>query len=646
MPPDDTATQPDQQPPASTRRVSRPVVAIAALLAVAGLAVGGYFGFKYLKKKPHEVAPLETHKPHEREKREVPAITFTDVTAASGVQFHHYNGYSGEKLLPETMGGGVAVFDYDGDGKHDVIFVGSSSWSASSTKPRLAPPSLQLFHNLGGMKFEDVTKQAGLDAVECYGMGVAVGDYDNDKRPDIFISCVGKHRLFRNVEGKRFEDVTDAAGVGGPGALPAKPRDEFLKHAPPIPFGASATFLDYDGDGQLDLFVCHYLTWSPSIDKSINATLEGGKRAFVQPKDFQGAQCTLYRNAGGGKFVDVSKNAGILVEEKEGTAAGAKVRPVGKSLGVLVCDADGDGWPDVLVANDTVRNFFFHNVPGPNGTRTFEEKGLPIGAAYADSGAPRAGMGIDWGEFAPGRLAAVVANYANEPLTFFEKAGGKLAFSDSTAVAGLSAPSRAPLKFGTFFFDYDNDGRLDLLVSNGHIEPDITTIQASQSHAQPLHLYWNTGDNQCYFEPVTVERGGKDLFKPMVGRGCTYADLDGDGDLDLILVANGGEARILRNDAPNTNKSVRLDLRGDGTNSNRSAIGAVVTVEAGGQTFVRHVTGARGYLSQPELVLTVGIGTATKADKVTVRWPGKDAASETWTNLTAGPHTLEQGKAK
>jgi hypothetical protein len=624
----------------------RPLHYVVAGVAVAGLAVGGYFGFKLFSKPVAPVAPLDTHKPHERQKRDVPAITFTDVTAASGVRFTHYNGSSGgEKLLPETMGGGVAVFDYDGDGKPDVLFVGSGWWPAS-TETDIGPTPLKLYKNLGGMKFEDVTKQVGFDKINCYGMGVAVGDYDNDGKPDVFVSCVGKHRLFRNIEGKRFEDVTAAAGVAGPADVPQVTREQFLAHAPPIPFGASATFLDYDGDGKLDLFVCHYLTWSPAIDKSINATLEGGKRAFVQPKDFQGANCTLYRNAGGGKFVDVSKDAGILVEEKEGTAAGAKARPVGKSLGVLALDADGDGWPDLYVANDTVRNFFFHNVPGPNGTRRFEEKGLPIGAAYADSGAPRAGMGIDWGEFAPGRFAAVVANFANEPLTFFEKTPAKLLFSDSTTVAGLSAPSRAPLKFGTFFFDYDNDGRLDLLVSNGHIEPDVATIQESQTHAQPVHLYWNTGDDQCFFEPVTAARGGKDLFAPMVGRGCTYADLDGDGDLDLILVANGGAARVLRNDAPATNKSLRLDLRGDGAKSNRSAIGAVVTVEAGGKTYVRHVAGARGYLSQPELVLTVGIGTGTKADKVTVRWPGKDAASETWTNLAPGAHTLEQGKAK
>jgi hypothetical protein len=342
----------------------------------------------------------------------------------------------------------------------------------------------------------------------------------------------------------------------------------------------------------------------------------------------------------------VTEKAGIIVTEREGIDANSRERNVGKSLGVVVFDADGDGWPDIFVANDAVRNFFFHNVPGPNGTRAFKETALPIGAAYADGGVPRAGMGIDWCEFAPGRRAVAVANFANEPLTFLEKDQKRVAFSDSTASVGLASPSRVPLKFGTLFFDYDNDGRLDLLINNGHIEPDVNVTQKSQSYAQPPLLFWNTGNAQCYFEPVPTATA-PDLFKPLVGRGCAYADLDGDGDLDLVLVSNGGEVRILRNDAPKTNHSVKLDLRGDGTRSNRSALGAVVTVEAGGQTLTRHLTGARGYLSQSELVMTVGIGTAAKADKVTVRWPGRDAGTETWTNLDAGrPHLLEQGQAK
>lgn len=615
-----------------------------ALLLAAGLAVGGFFAFRHFRKPTVEAAPLAPGKPSERQKREVPAVTFTDVTAASGVRFTHLNGHSGHKLLPETMGGGVAVLDYDGDGRQDILFVNGDFWPGHTG--REAPPAIALYRNLGNFKFEDVTAAAGLN-VELYGMGVAVGDYDNDGRPDVFVSCVGKHRLFRNVDGKKFEDVTDAARVGGSGVLPNVPKDEFANWKPPIPFGSSATFLDYDGDGRLDLFVCHYATWSPGVDRSIVSSIEGGKRTFVQPRDFDGAQCALYRNVDGKSFEDVSAAAGVVVTEKEGTSATARARPVAKSLGVIACDADGDGWPDLIVANDTVRNFFFHNVAGEGGKRVFVEKGYPIGAAYADEGRPRGGMGIDWAEFAPGRFAAVVANFANEPVTLLEKDRTRLAFSDAALSTGLGGPSRAALKFGAIFFDYDNDGRPDLLLNNGHIEPEIASIQASQTHAQPALLFWNTGDPECYFEPVPAARAGADLFKPLVGRGCAYADLDGDGDLDVVLVANGGPARVLRNDAPTTNRSVRLDLRGDGVKSNRSAIGAQVTVEAAGVTHTRYVAGARGYLSQPELVLTVGVGAAAKADKVTVRWPGANGGTETWTNLDAGrTHVLIQGAAK
>ncbi len=618
---------------------------IAVLAAVLACGVGGYFLIAYLTKMPVAPTPPTVNQARPHEAREVPANRFTDVTAASGVRFKHENGFTPYKLLPETMGGGVACFDYDGDGRCDILFVNGCPWPGHEVA-NAAKPTLKLYRNLGDWKFEDVTVAAGLN-VTLFGMGVAVGDYDNDGRPDVFISCVGKHRLFRNVDGKRFEDVTDSASVGGPGELPNVGKDEFATWKPPIPFGSSATFVDYDADGLLDLFVCHYVTWSPDIDRNIASTLEGGKRTYVQPKDMDGSQCSLYRNTGGGKFADVSAAAGVQVWSKAGTNADDKLRPVGKSLGVVAWDADDDGYPDLYVANDTVRNFFFHNQADKDGKRVFVENGAKLGAAYADSGQPRGGMGIDWGEFAPGRCAAAVANFANEPVTFVEKNAGLLKFTDSAFNVGLVGTTRNTLKFGTLFFDYDNDGRLDLLLNNGHIDPDISAIQRSQTYAQPPQLFWNTGDAACYYEPATEKAAGADLFKPMVGRGSAFADLDGDGDLDVVLAANGGEARILRNDAPNTNKLIRLELKGDGVKSNRSALGAVVTVEAGGRKFVRPITGGRGYLSQSELTLTVGIGTATKADKVTVRWPGKDRPTETWTDLPAGKtHVIEQGKSE
>jgi hypothetical protein len=426
--------------------------------------------------------------------------------------------------------------------------------------------------------------------------------------------------------------------------------EQFLQSREPIEFGTSATFVDYDGDAKLDLFVCHYVTWSPGVDLSIHSTLTGSGRSYQQPQQLEGSQCALYRNLGDGKFQDVSDEAGVTVVAPEGVGPNARKRPVAKSLGVIICDPDGDGWPDLLVANDTVRNFFFHNRPGPNGTRVFEEKGELVNAARAE-GAVRGAMGIDWGEYLPGKRGSIIANFANEPITFLTVQNpdpNRLRFTDSALAVGLAGPTRFWLKFGTFFFDYDLDGRLDLLVCNGHLEPEIARIQAGQQYAQPAQLFWNAGDPARVFEPVTADAAGGDLFRPMVGRGSAYLDYDGDGDLDIVLVANNGRARLLRNDTKLGNKYVRLTLVGDGKRSNTSAIGAEVTIEAGGKTYHRDVAGARGYLSQSELPITIGLGPTESIDKVTVRWPGKDAATpQVWTNLKANAaYTLRQGKAE
>jgi hypothetical protein len=315
------------------------------------------------------------------------------------------------------------------------------------------------------------------------------------------------------------------------------------------------------------------------------------------------------------------------------------MRSVGKALGVFVCDLDGDGWPDIVVANDTVRNFFFHN----KGNGTFEEIGLASGVAYAE-GKARGAMGVDGGEYRPGRFGLLLANFADEPNTFLRLDRAKqLLFSDAALAEGIAGPSRSLLKFGAFFFDYDLDGRLDVLTCNGHLEPDIAQALEGQSYAQPVQLFWNSAV-PASFVPVTEREAGPDLFRPMVGRGCAFADLDGDGYLDVVLTANGGPARLLRNEGGTGNHWIRLVLQGDGARSNRSAIGARVTLEAGGLVQNRQVTSGRGYLSQSELPLTFGLGNTAKVERITVHWPGQKGGKEEWTDLAIDRvHVLKQG---
>ncbi|HEV3438278.1 MAG TPA: CRTAC1 family protein [Gemmata sp.] len=559
-------------------------------------------------------------------------VRFVNVTDRAAIHFRHFNGATGKKILPETMGSGVAVLDFDGDGRPDILFINSRSWPGQPVEAGQRPTPV-LYRNKGDGTFEDVTVAVGLD-VELFGMGVAVADYDNDGWPDIFITAIGGNKLFRNIAGKRFEDVTATAGVGGRDTWPTGSKEEFLKISNPIAFPSSAVWLDFDGDGLLDLFVCNYLTWSPAKDLAVEAVLPNDVRAYVPPTVFPGTDCTLFRNVGG-RFEDVTAKTGIRITEN-GTA-------IGKALGVSVCDPDRDGWPDIIVACDTTRNLFFHNIPASDGGRRFEEIGLSANVAYSE-GRPRGGMGIDAAEILPDIFAVAVVNFSNEPNTLLQlRHTTPLGFMDIAVSSGLAFPSRSPMKFGAMFFDADLDGRPDFFTCNGHLEPDIASAQVGQTYAQSAQLFWNSGDPSQLWKVATPEQIGPDLFKPLVGRGCAYLDFDGDGALDIVVTQNGGPAQLFRNENATGNNWVSLKLIGNGKTTNRDGIGAEIAVEAGGKIQRKYITTSRGYLSQSDIVATFGLGAATLIDRVTVRWPGRDVKVQTWSNLGVGKrHELKQ----
>ena len=459
-----------------------------------------------------------------------------------------------------------------------------------------------------------MTAGSGLD-VEMYAMGVAVGDFDNDGLVDVFISGVGGNRLFKNLGGGKFRDVTAEAGVGGDGG-----------------WSTSCGFFDYDNDGKLDLFVGNYVRWSREIDLKQGFVLTGLGRAYGPPTSFEGAFCTLYHNVGDGHFVDVSKEAGIQVVNP------ATQRPMAKSLGVTMIDLDGDGYLDVIVANDTVQNFVFHNQR--NGT--FKEIGLSSGVAFDSNGQARGAMGIDAAAArSDDSLSVAVSNFANEMTALYVSQGRPLFFADEAVACGIGPASRPDLKFGLFFFDYDLDGRLDLLTANGHLEQDIHKVQESQQYRQPTRLFWNAGVGRgAEFISANAEKCGPDLFQPIVGRGAAYADIDGDGDLDVLITQNGGSPLLLRNELNGRAHYLRFKLVG--TKHNRDAIGAWVEVDVGERRIRRQVMPTRSYLSQVELPVTIGLGQRTEVKSVTVRWPGGDKQAVNDYHLDSLTTVIEQ----
>ncbi len=562
---------------------------LVALLAIAAVAAALYLTLRESREAPPETE-IETAAPVAVERGiRPPTVRFTDVTAAAGIDFVHFNGATGEKLLPETMGSGSAFFDYDGDLDPDLLLVNSTAWP-HSRRPG-APPTSALYANDGSGRFENVTRAAGLDA-SFYGTGVAVGDYDGDGRADLFLTAVGPNRLLRNVGG-RFEDATAAAGVAGD----------------PGEWSTSAAFVDVDNDGDLDLFVCNYVRWSKEIDFEVDYRLTGVGRAYGPPVNYQGSFAYLYRNEGDGTFADVSAEGGVQVRNE---ATGV---PVAKALGVSPVDVDADGWIDLLVANDTVRNFLFHN----RGDGTFEEVGELWGVAYGREGEATGAMGIDSGHYRnDAELGFAIGNFANEMTSLYVSQGDPTLFADEAIGEGVGAPSRLMLTFGVLFFDYDLDGRLDILQANGHLESEIGAVDPSQTYEQAAQLFWNAGSGRAQgFVPVPPGETG-DLGKPIVGRGSSFADIDGDGDLDVVLTQAGRAPLLLRNDQDLGHHWLRVRLAGEG--GDREGIGARVELEAGGLVQRRVVMPTRSYQSQSELPVTFGLGAAERVDGLTVTW--------------------------
>jgi enediyne biosynthesis protein E4 len=526
-------------------------------------------------------------------------IQFTDVTSQAGIHFKYNSGAFGKKYLPETMGPGVCAIDYDNDGWQDILLVNSMDWPGHKTGKSFPA----LYHNNKNGTFTDVTRQAGL-AIEMYGLGCTVGDYDNDGFDDIFITAVGSGHLFHNLGNGKFADVTAKAGVASP------------------EFGVSAAWIDYDNDGKLDLFVGHYVRWSEQTDQYCSLTGKG--KSYCTPEAYKGESSELFHNNGNGTFTNVTKRAGLL----DNTS---------KALGIALIDYDNDGWMDLVVTNDTQPNKLYHN----NHNGTFTDVGVAAGIAFSDAGTTRAGMGTDVADYDnSGQQSLVIGNFANEGMALYHNDGSGL-FTDQAPRNGISRWTMQSLTFSTLFFDYDLDGKPDILAVNGHVADDINQLQPTIKYAQPPQIFRNQGNSK--FEDVTAKLGPA-IQQPIVGRGAAYLDYDNDGDLDLVLMDNRGVARLFRNDNGNQNDLLRVKTVG--TKSNRDAIGAKVTVKTNtGERLFAMVKSGSSYLSQSELPLTFGLGKpgTVKSMTVEVLWPSghKDSLSGVAPNQFI---TVQEGK--
>ena len=524
-------------------------------------------------------------------------IRFTDITHQAGIHFTHNNGAFGKRYLPETLGPGCAFIDYDNDGYPDILLVNGADFPGHAVH---GATTLKLYHNNHNGTFTDVTARAGL-AISVYGLGAAIGDYDNDGYDDIFISALGQSRLFHNNRNGTFTDVTRTAGLEGV-------RE----------FSTSAAWVDYDRDGKLDLVVANYVQWTPETD--LFCTLDGTHKSYCTPESYKGASLRLWHNLGNGRFEDATQKSGLFDSSSKG-------------LGLAVLDYDGDGWPDLLLANDTQPNKLYLN----NRNGGFTEKGMVAGIAFSEDGVARAGMGVDAADYdRSGRPSIIIANFSNQMMALYHNEGNGL-FVDEAPRTALGRESLLTLGFACFFFDYDLDGWPDIFVADGHLDPDIEKIQKRITFRQPPHLFRNLGQGK--FTDV-ARKSGAEFTSPKVGRGAAYADIDNDGDLDLLMTTNAGPALLYRNDNGN-NHSIRVKLVG--TTSNRDGIGAVVRITSANGKQWQMLRSGSSYLSQSELVLTFGLAQEKSVASLEISWPS--GHTDKLSNVTGDQTiTIEEGK--
>ena len=572
-----------------------------SLLIVGNLAATAFLGYQLFgalppdgpRKTPSRVIKRTWRSPISLD--EFPHVPFTDVTATAGLRFDHFSHLSGEHRMPENFGSGCAFFDFDNDGHQDIVLI-NGAYLPGEEDSAHPPRATALYRNRGDGTFQDVTADSGLDVV-VYGMGVATGDYDGDGLTDVFVATLGNDLLFRNLGAGKFQDVTDRAGVAG------KVEN----------WSTSCGFLDYDRDGWLDLFVCTYGAWTMELDRSVDHYALG-VITTVSPLSLPANDCVLFRNRGDGTFEDVSERSGVQVR---GQFSGQKAA---RALATRFCDLDRDGWLDIIVANDLCPAFLFHN----RGDGTFTDIGRKSGLAFDVAGDTISGMGVDTADLqGEGDLAIAVTNLNNSPTVIFREQGQRLSYRDESTHMGVGLDSLLVTSWAVFFFDADLDGRPDMFQCNGVVSTLEETRITGWDYYQPCQLFWNCGKRaKTELVLMPVERCGSAIYQPLMGRGAAYADIDGDGDLDILVAQNNGPAVLLRNDQQLGHHWLRVKLRGEGPNW--EAIGARIELTAGGRTQQQDVMPTRSYMSQVELPVTFGLGKPTAVETLKVIWPDGD----------------------